>query len=320
MALKRKLRLPILNPIPLSLQCPCGKTPDVYGDHFFHCKSAPGHKTTLHNKMRDTLLYIFRSLGPLTGWTSHEHDVACEPTQLLNMYPSHRPADVGISLQPQASPAHTQPHTYLAIDVTITPAPELPPTNSPVNPYNHYAEQAQKVHWTATRNKFQGRRHGPTANINTSNITLLPFSIDPFGSLGFFANRLLYDPPPPDKPPWNKPNDFTSEAAYQAYAKAMTSPRSFLSVANSKYDAITPFGHTHSTRTPEQWATQILGLNFVTASALFLLRATAATIPAPSTTARISPKFPSPPLGANLAFFRTRRVLRADDPPMTHGR
>ena len=84
--------------------------------------------------------------------------------------------------------------------------------------------------------------------------------------LGILAERLLYEPPQ-NKPPWRQQIDFTSEAAFQAYTKAMASPHSFLTITNSKYDAITPFGHTHSTRTPEQWATQILGLNFVTSSA-----------------------------------------------------
>jgi hypothetical protein len=107
--------------------------------------SAPGHKTTLHNKMRDTLLCMFRTLGPLTGWTNHDHDAACEPTQLLSLCPGHCPADVGITLQPQASPAHTQPHTCPAIDVTITPPPDLPLSTSTVNPCNPHAAQAQKV-------------------------------------------------------------------------------------------------------------------------------------------------------------------------------
>jgi hypothetical protein len=39
---------------------------------------------------------------------------------------------------------------------------------------------------------------------------------------------------------------------------------SFLTIDNSKYDAMIPFGHNHSTRTPEQWPFQTLGLNFVT--------------------------------------------------------
>jgi hypothetical protein len=321
MALKRKLRLPILDPSHLNLQCPCGATPDVYGDHFFHCRSPVGHKTSLHNSMRDAVLYIFRTLGPLSGWTVHDYDVACEPTQLLPNYPGHRPADVGITLQPQASPAHAAPHTYMAIDVTITPPPTLPLPDTPVNPYNPYAAQARKVHMTSIRDKFQGRRHGPTENLNEVGFTLIPFTIDPYGSLGYFTNRLLYDPPPPDKPPWTQLIDFTSKPAYQAYLKALTcSPHAFLQVANSKYDAITPFGHTHSTRTPEQWATQILGLNFVSASALFLLRATAATVPAPTTVARATPKSRRPPLGVNLAFFRPRKLLRADDPPSIPGR
>jgi hypothetical protein len=143
----------------------------------------------------DTILHIFRTLGPLTGWTNHNYDVAQEPTQLLPLYPGHRPADVGITLQPQASPSHQLPHTYLAIDVTITPTPKFPRHDAPPNPYNPYAAQAQKVYWDSTCAKFQGRRHGTTANLNQVNITLIPFTIDPFGSFGYFATRLLYGTP-----------------------------------------------------------------------------------------------------------------------------
>jgi hypothetical protein len=271
--------------------------------------------------MRDTLLYIFRTLGPLAGWTLHEYDLQCEPTQILPKYPNHRPADVGIFLQPQASPAHTTPHKYLAIDVTMTPAPKLPLPDTHVNPYKPYAAQAQKVHMTSIRDKFYGRRSGSTEEINKLGLTLVPFSIDLYGSLGYFANCLLYDPPPPDKPPWikppwTKPRDFTRPGPYEAFVSASSSPHSFLAIANSEYDAITPFGHTHITRTPEQWANQILGLNFVTASSIFLLRALAATLPSPTTLAKSAPKFPRPPLGATLAFFRPRSVLRTDEPPM----
>jgi hypothetical protein len=105
-----------------------------------------------------------------------------------------------------------------------------------------------------------------------------------------------------DKPPWQKQSNFTSEASFKAFSKAMTSPRSFLKIATSTCDAMTPFGHTPST---QQWATEMLGLNFfVTSSARFLLRKVASMTPAPSTTARATPKFPSPPLGAKLACFR----------------
>ena len=265
--------------------------------------------------MRDTILYIFRTLGPLAGWTIHDYDVACEPTHLLPLYPAMRPAVVGITLQPQATPAHQNPHTYLAIDVTITAPPTLPNPALPPNPYNPYAEQAQKVHWDSIRSKFQGRRHGSTENINNTYLTLIPFSIDPYGSYGFFANRLLYHPLPPKAPPWSLPADFTSAAAHLAFTNALTSPHAFLDSANSNYDTITPFGHTHSTQTPEQWATQILGLNFVSASAHFLLRAIAATLPAPTSRARTNPRFSRPLLGTNMASFRPKRILRPRDPP-----
>ena len=131
-------------------------------------------------------------------------------------------------------------------------------------------EQTPANHWKSIRDKFQGRKHGIIANLNQTQITLIPFSTDPHGGLGHFADRLTCEPPQ-NKPPWRQPIDFTSEAAFQAHTKAMTSPHSFLTTTNSKCDAVTPFGHTHITRTPEQWATQTLGLNFVTSSDQFLL-------------------------------------------------
>jgi hypothetical protein len=101
----------------------------------------------------------------------------------------------------QASPAHAQPHTCLAIDVTITPPPSLPLPATLVNPHNPHAVQGHRaVHWKSTRNEFQGRRHGTMANLNQAHLTLIPFSIDRHGSLGCFAICLLYDPSPPDNP------------------------------------------------------------------------------------------------------------------------
>jgi hypothetical protein len=48
-------------------------------------QQATSKATSLHNHMRDTLLHIFHTLGPLTaGWTNnHNYDVAQKPTQLL---------------------------------------------------------------------------------------------------------------------------------------------------------------------------------------------------------------------------------------------
>jgi hypothetical protein len=116
---------------------------------------------------------------------------------------------------------------HLAIDVTITATPKFPRHDAPVNPYNLYAAQAQKVHWDSTRATFQGRKHGMTANLNQVNITLIPFTIYPFGSLGYFATRLLYDTPMIHAPPRHDPSDFTLEAAYQAFATAPYLPSRF---------------------------------------------------------------------------------------------
>jgi hypothetical protein len=145
--------------------------------------------------MCDTLLHIFHTLGPLTGWTNHNYDVAQEPTQLLPLYPGHRLADVGITLQPQSLPSHQPPHAYLAIDVSITPTPKFPHHDAPIYPYNPYAAKTQNVHWDSTRAKFQGQRHGTTTNLNQVDITPIPFTIDPFGSFGYFATHLLHGTP-----------------------------------------------------------------------------------------------------------------------------
>lgn len=138
------------------------------------------------------------------------------------------------------------------------PPPKRLLPDSPVRPYyNPYLTQAKKFTWLASiRDKFQWRHHGgTTANLNQARFTLvIPFLKDPYGSLRYFAN---------------KPSDFTSEAAFQAYSTALTSPHAFLHIANSKYDTITPFGHTHSSRTSEKWAAQIFGLNFVVTASRF---------------------------------------------------
>jgi hypothetical protein len=51
----------------------------------FHCKSPAGHKTNLRNSARrDALLRIFWTLGPLSGQTNHDCNVARKPTQRTN--------------------------------------------------------------------------------------------------------------------------------------------------------------------------------------------------------------------------------------------
>ena len=83
--MKRMLCLPIASPASSSLQLCCRATPGICGHHFFDCKSPAGHKTNLRNSARrDALLRIFWTLGPLSGQTNHDCDVAREPTQQTN--------------------------------------------------------------------------------------------------------------------------------------------------------------------------------------------------------------------------------------------
>jgi uncharacterized protein YfaA (DUF2138 family) len=81
---------------------------------------------------------------------------------------------------------HTQPHTCSTLPVS--------PSLLPQNCHNFVlhqilaqtllqalqAAQAQKVHWTssgAACDKFKGRRHGATTNLNQANLMLITFSI-----------------------------------------------------------------------------------------------------------------------------------------------
>jgi hypothetical protein len=71
------------------------------------------------------------------------------------------------------------------IDVTTTSAPKLPLPDTPVNLYKPYAAQAQKVYsWTSSPdpNFKDDDTEQQTANLNQVNLTLIPFSINPYGS------------------------------------------------------------------------------------------------------------------------------------------
>ena len=163
---------------------------------------------------------------------------------------------------------------------------------------------------TTTRNHCQSQPSTPNPDV------ILNRPVQQPGRLFCQPARSLQDPPTTGQTSLEQTLRFHLRSRPPSLLKGAEAPRAFLHTANSKHNAITPFGHTHSTRTPKQWAAQTLGPNFVTASVLFLLRATATTTPALAAAASVAPKSPRPPLGADLAFFRPRKILRADDPPM----
>jgi hypothetical protein len=84
-------------------------------------------KTRIHNSYRDALALILAELGPHAAIIRSKTDVSREPLNLSAAYPTSRPADVCLTLDPTYVSPPLLPFTKAAIDVTIT---SLPPPRS----------------------------------------------------------------------------------------------------------------------------------------------------------------------------------------------
>ena len=120
--LQRKL---CLNAIPPSLQntpCQCGNgNLNAKGDHFFRCKWCP--KSTLSNKICDTIYNICHHIAPLTDTICLAHDITIKTPNLLpSLHQNKWPANVGIHYIPAPNMQH--PNPCLAIDITIPCSPQ----------------------------------------------------------------------------------------------------------------------------------------------------------------------------------------------------
>jgi hypothetical protein len=132
------------------------------------------------------------------------------------------------------------------------------------------------VHDDSARQKY----NVPHAHqLLTHNITLLPFTIDHLGGLGYQATQFLFGstlPPASLKPQW-EPQSFRSNpdafTLYQHSSQQM--PNAIFSTATHKWNIGSPqhqrFGRTYHTFTPTQWATQALALNLCKALSHHLL-------------------------------------------------
>ena len=289
--LQRKLRLPLSPTLPPL--CSCGKPLDPFGDHFFTCRKHP--KSTLSNKIRDTLHTVLHTLGALAGFCRNNTDIQCEPAAILPHHPTKRPADIGFSPLSPASPSDPSiTSRYIALDVTI-PAPPasalaLLPTQLP-SPHPLLA-----AHNKSARQKFCGRTSQVdaallVADLNANNITLVPCTFDHLGGLGFFLHRLLFGPTShlsytlPPKPPWTSPNDFPHSPAFFAFQRSFHAPHSLLPHASRQWRVQTKknphrFGPSRSTTSPSQWAIQCLALNTSLALSAHLSSAIQTTTPA----------------------------------------
>ena len=289
--LQRKLRLPLTAQMPKT--CNCGKSLDAFGDHFFACRKHS--KSTLSNKIRDTFHSLLHSLAPMANFCRNNTDIQCEPAAILPHHPTKRPVDIGfppLSPSSQSDPSHTS--RYIAIDVTIPPAPvshvdglsQQLPSPHPLN----------AAHEASSRRKFIGRTSQVDAalliaDLNANHITLLPFTVDHLGGFGYFLHQFLFGThlppcpiPPPPKPPWTHPNDFPHSPAFFAYQRALCAPSALLPNASRTWNQQTKkthrYGQSHSTSSPTQWGFQTLALNISLALANHISSALPTVLPA----------------------------------------
>ena len=241
-ALKRKLRLPLHFDHPCNdLQsCKCSKPLDPHGDHLFGCSQAS--KTALSNAIRDTLYDVLRHLAPAAKVVDTPHDVHVEPPGLAPMHNRNiRPADVGLLL---SQPHNNDEFQYLAIDVTVPPPQQPTPTLDPSD-HQQLTAHASRTHQESARAKYC--RDPETAkHLLHNGVYLLPFTVDHLGSLGSFAETLLFssdnNPHPfstAHPPDWQDPHfgrnasrSLSHPAAFALYQHLRHAPSKIISTAN----------------------------------------------------------------------------------------
>lgn len=276
-ALCRKLRLPILaSPLP----CSCGKSFDIFGDHVFSC---PKHnKAALHNRIRDTFFLVFRNILPYTAITTSEHDTICEPTSLLPEFPSLRPADVAVHVQPGSLPIAL---SLLLFDFTSIPM-LTSPTPVTCDPSLHHVTNHHEYYENL---KFTGRRRSSsptgavTAAILRHRYGLIPVTFDPGGQLGPTISALLWGST--QRPSTGLFSNLASRSTTGLSSPAATqaldltkklSHVALLPKANKgwhRHAPSTQFARHYTATTPSQWALQAIGHNLVIAHTEHLLQA-----------------------------------------------
>ena len=235
----------------LPTHCLCGKALDPFGDHLFACRKRS--KTPLSNAIRNTFHTVLHTLGPLATFCRNSTDVQCKPAALLPHYPTKRPADIGFPPLSPTSPTNPDLTTrYVAIDITIPPAPPSVPSLIPSQlPSPHPLLAA---HEGSARRKFIGCTSQVDtailmADLNANQITLLPFTVNHLGGFGYFTHMLLFGTtkthppfPPPPAPPWTHPNHFPHTPTFFSFQCALHAPQSLLPLASRTWK-----NQTHNT-------------------------------------------------------------------------
>jgi hypothetical protein len=95
------------------------------------------------------------------------------------------------SFLPPPLPLHNPPFTYIAIDIRTVSFDHLKTPSARLT-LEKAATHISKVHNKGACQKFC---HEPIVTLlNSSEILLLPFTVDPYGALGYFACELFFLP------------------------------------------------------------------------------------------------------------------------------
>ena len=281
LAFRRSHRMAII-PTDITLQCTCGKTIDIYGDHFFHCKKHS--KTSMHNHMRDCIHFITSALGPLANFTPSSSCYKKEESDLLPSFPSLRPADISIHQDDNPLNRYFRKNNPItAIDCTFTGAPAK--KEQAHNTYTQCKDNFINLHLKYEAKKYNRGpyimtnkdKHNKQLNkiisgesimkeMNNQNITLLSFTFDDHGAMGPLANKYFNDikitPTITNK---KELNSFTKEGLI-AYNRGRSNNKytSLFKRANKGHTRLhkdTWYGSTYQLINPSDWGKHNLALN-----------------------------------------------------------
>jgi hypothetical protein len=140
------------------------------------------------------LIYAFT--GKQAGFILSKSDVHLEPLNLAHCYPTSHPGNLQLNLVPTYVSSPLLPFAKAAVDIHVTNffSPQSLGDSSYMVSIIKHLQKAEQA-------KFCGPRVSTTSTfvngemvvraLNKSNTLLIPFIVDPFGSLGPIANCFL---------------------------------------------------------------------------------------------------------------------------------
>ena len=297
LALKRKLRLPIYDPINPPL-CKCGSRHDIYGDHAFNCLRIS--KTQAHHTIRDSWAAALQPALATAGYIRPSSKIDIERRHLLIRDISAQPFDISFDPDPVLSETITTqcPYATIGADITIgSSSKPFRPSNFPLDVSTilaHANSHLRELERKKLRRKNKYNRVDPSETILgeesigdllNNNMILLPFTLDSHGRLGPIMNNFLI----PSSTPLNYtfmahlPN--AQKMAYKATHDPC--PIGILRTADAIWKqnkTRTFYGYSYTAPTPSIYTIQQLGLGITKGFTILLRNATKISRPHSTTT------------------------------------